>query len=160
VQKDGRPEQRPPSQYPEQQSSCFWHALPAVEQLVFKGTQLPAPASPAAPQLPLQHSSLLVHGWLSEMQVVAPHFPPLQTIVQHSGAAEHDAPASLQGPTDTVQMFEAGSQLAEQQSLWLEQVAPTSLQSGLTSACGPSVAASCDTSAPESPAAPPPPPVA
>jgi len=90
------------------------------------------PASPAS-HFPLQQEVALVHGWLSEMQVLAPQDPFSQTSVQHSVAAAQESPAPLQVPTGFVQVFSVGSQLAEQQSLCDAQVEPTSWQFCLTS---------------------------
>jgi hypothetical protein len=57
--------------------------LPAVAQFGLSGVHVPAPPSGIV-QLPLQQLVLDVHAWLSDVQIVLPHRPPLQTKVQHS----------------------------------------------------------------------------
>jgi hypothetical protein len=112
------------SHKPEQQFSWLVQLLPAVRQPGLSGRHVP-PLPLAPSQRPPQHSPSVVQAWLSETQVVAPHRLPSQTPVQHSVGAAQLAPAVLQVPTGVAQVFESGSQLAEQQSLWVSQLSPT-----------------------------------
>ena len=78
VQNEGAPLQVPFRQYFEQQSPWAAQALPAVRQPVFSGAHL------LDAQFPPQHWAETVHAWLSDVQIVAPQVPPLQTSVQQS----------------------------------------------------------------------------
>jgi hypothetical protein len=85
------------------------------------------------------------------MQTDDPQTPFAQTVVQHSGAAPHPSPAALQGTTGFEHTWVAGSQLAEQQSLCVAQVAPASSQSGFTSILASAASPFCALSAASSP---------
>jgi hypothetical protein len=105
----------------EQQSLCAVHELPAVRHEPFSGTHFPAA------QFPPQQSAEIVHAWLSDVQTLAPHDPPLHTRVQQSCGIVHPLPGALHAPTDAAQILVTGSQLAVQQSPPVAQVSPTSL---------------------------------
>jgi hypothetical protein len=74
--------QTPPAQSFEQQSAPSVQALPAVLQLVLRGTQVPS-------HLPLQHWSPLVQAWLSCTQASAAQEPLSQRMLQHSSGELH-----------------------------------------------------------------------
>lgn len=105
----------------EQQSPWAVHELPAVRHDPLSGTHLPDA------QFPPQHSEEIVHAWLSDVQTLAPHDPPLHTRVQQSCGMVHALPGALHAPTDAAQILVTGSQLAVQQSPPVAQVSPTSL---------------------------------
>jgi hypothetical protein len=154
VQKDGVGAHRWFVHRWEQQSSWVEQALPRVEQAVLSGTQTmaaSAPASASRPHRPPQQSASVTHGSWSEMQTDDPQTPFAQTVVQHSVAAPHPSPAALQGTTGFEHTWVAGSQLAEQQSLCVAQVAPASSQSGFTSILASAASPFCALSAASSP---------
>ncbi len=128
VQNEGWLEQRPFEQSLEQHSPLVVQAFPDVLQLALSGWHSFAPPSGPAAHEPPQHALFAVQGWWSEAHSVAPHMPPLQTKVQHSFPVPHALPAALQVPTGFEQVLVVGSQLAEQQSVPVAHVAPTSPQ--------------------------------
>jgi hypothetical protein len=89
--------------------------------MVFSGWHLPATQSP------LQHAALAVHTWLSEMQMLASHLPPVHVTLQQSVALVHVVLAAPQAPSPPVHAWFA-SQSFEQQSLAPVQAAPRTLQ--------------------------------
>src|SRR5262249_47965572 len=116
------PAQRPLLQNFEQHSPSVAQALPPVRQAKLSGVHvLPVP------QVPLQHCAELEHAWLSLVHCVAPHWPPLQTNVQHSWGIAQAVPAALHMLVTWEQIFAPGSQLPVQQSVSTEQVSPTNL---------------------------------
>jgi hypothetical protein len=123
VQNDGRLEHAPFSQNDEQHSALVEHVLPDVLHVGFNGVHVPAPPSAAAPQTPPQQLTFVVHAWLSLMQSVELHVPPLQTKVQHSFDVAHAVPAVLHWPIGFAQCF-VESHSAEQQSPLAAQLAP------------------------------------
>lgn len=128
VQNETLAEQTPFEQTEEQQSELLLQVLPEVLQPVFSGMQTLPPPSPPAAQLPPQHSALLEHGLLSEVQSFEPHLPPVHTSVQQSVGDEHAWPAVLHDPMGSAQTLSFGSQLAEQQSPLEAQPRPLPLQ--------------------------------
>lgn len=67
------------SHRPEQQSALAAQSLPAVLQALLSGVH-----ALSAPQLPLQHASLLVQALPSETHWLAEHFSPTQLSEQQS----------------------------------------------------------------------------
>jgi hypothetical protein len=111
-----------PSHNPEQQSPLAAHVLPAVEQLVLSGVHvLPVP------QVPLQHSSLLVQALVSETHWADEHFPPTQLKEQQSVPAVQSPAAAAHVVSGATQPL-VGSQIPEQQSVPVAQVKVTALQ--------------------------------
>ena len=123
--------QFPPLHSLEQQSVLAVQVLPEVLQVPLSGMQTLPPASPAA-QVPLQHSALLEHVWLSEVQAPA-QAPLTQLRPQQSVAVEHDSPSPWQPPGGLMQTFKVGSQLLVQHSPLLAQLLPEDLQFGFAS---------------------------
>ena len=98
------------SHRPEQQSALPAQVLPAVLQLLLSGVQVLF-----APQVPLQHESLLAHDLPSETHCVAEHFSATQLSEQQSVPALHTSPDAEQVVVvETQPAF--GSQRPEQHS--------------------------------------------
>jgi hypothetical protein len=91
LQNDGV-EQIPWAQYFEQHSLPAAQGLPDVLQTALSGAQAPLVHRPP------QHSPSALHFWPSATQPPEPHFPFIQLTLQHSGPAEHVAPAGKHWP--------------------------------------------------------------
>lgn len=124
TQNDELSEQRPPEQSFEQQVALVVHALPAVLHVVLSGVHFP----PA--QVPLQQSPFAVHAALSDVQIVAPHLPPVHESAQHSVAVVHAVFAAPHTPTDAEHAFVVPSHVPEQHSVPLAHDLPNTPQPG------------------------------
>jgi hypothetical protein len=123
VQNEGLPLQTPPWQSFEQHSLFAAHRLPLVLHVVLSGVHVLL-----GPHTVPQHSEPCVHGWLSLMHKVCPHFPPVQFRLQQSVATAQLSPASLQIPVPPIgapHVFVPGSQLTEQHSALDVHAVPT-----------------------------------
>jgi hypothetical protein len=115
--------QRPLWQLPEQQSPSPAHVLPSVPQ----PPEATAAHAPFA-QLLEQQSEAAAHFAPLVTQRVAPHFPPAQTLVQHSVGCVQLAPLPWHDGLATPQIFDVGSQTPVQQLAPFAQVSPGALQ--------------------------------
>jgi hypothetical protein len=68
------------------------------------------------PHFPPQHCASLVHAALSAMQCIEEQLPPVHETVQHSVFAAHVSPGALHALELATHVFDAASQLDEQQS--------------------------------------------
>ena len=119
MQNDEPSWQCPPVHSWEQHSPSVVHVLPAVRQTVLSGTQTPLV------QVPLQHLELELHAWLSEMHaVVEAHFPALHCRLQQSVATAQLPPAGEHVVVLDAHVSVTPSQMPEQQSDPLPQMAP------------------------------------
>jgi hypothetical protein len=110
---------RPPWQLPEQQSEPEAQVFPTV-------VQPPAVSAAQVPpaQFVEQQSDPAAHACPFEMQRLAPHFPPAQTLVQHSVGCVQVEPLPRQEALVTPQVFDVGSQEPAQHPVPPTQASP------------------------------------
>jgi hypothetical protein len=110
---------RPPWQLPEQQSEPVAQVLPTV-------VHPPAESATQAPpaQFVEQQSDPAEHFAPFETQRLAPHFPPTQTLVQHSVGWVQVEPLPRQEALVTPQVFDVGSQEPAQHPAPATQASP------------------------------------